>query len=302
MITEQALKGRLQNISRETNLPFNACWKQLLLERFLVRLAHSGHVDKFIFKGGFLLSYLMKLGRETTDLDFLLTRMRAEENELQDKLQQIIAITSDDGFIFGFDSIEPLAQPHMNYPGYRISLTARFAKMKDKIKIDVGVGDVVEPLIQEIQLVHYRGKPIFEKAISLLAYSAETIFAEKLESVISRGPNNSRMKDYHDLILLIRNQKIMEGDHLKSAVGKTFANRNTKVQPIEFEEAALHILQKLWSAYLKGLGNVAHDLALPKDIFFAIQEINLYLSLKHHEFSKVKSSKIRQQLDDFRVL
>ena len=78
MINEQALKDRLQTIAKEKEIPFNACWKQLLLERFLARLSRSSHVNKFIFKGGFLLSYMMKIGRETVDLDFLLTRMNAE--------------------------------------------------------------------------------------------------------------------------------------------------------------------------------------------------------------------------------
>lgn len=41
MINEQALKDRLQTIAKEKGIPFNACWKQLLLERFLARLARS---------------------------------------------------------------------------------------------------------------------------------------------------------------------------------------------------------------------------------------------------------------------
>jgi len=36
MIGLQALKDRLHTIARGKNIPFNACWKQLLLERFLV--------------------------------------------------------------------------------------------------------------------------------------------------------------------------------------------------------------------------------------------------------------------------
>lgn len=70
--------------------------------------------------------------------------------------------------------------------------------MKDKIQIDVGVGDAVEPKNLKIKLFQYRGKPFFEEAISLLVYPIETIFAEKLETVISKGAGNSRMKDYHD--------------------------------------------------------------------------------------------------------
>ena len=76
-MNEQALKDRLQTISKEKNIQFNECWKKLLLERFLFRLSRSTHTKKFIFKGGFLLAYMMEIGRETTDLDFLLTKLVA---------------------------------------------------------------------------------------------------------------------------------------------------------------------------------------------------------------------------------
>lgn len=90
MIGEQALKDRLQTIAKEKGIPFNSCWKQLLLERFLIRLAKSSHADQFIFKGGFLLAYMMRIGRETVDLDFLLTHIQAKKNSLQGICQEII--------------------------------------------------------------------------------------------------------------------------------------------------------------------------------------------------------------------
>src|SRR3990167_10060835 len=113
MINEQALKDRLHTIAKEKEIQFNACWKQLLLERFLARLARSSHANKFIFKGGFLLAYMMKIGRETTDLDFLLTRMKTEKEEIQQVLEEIISIRSEDRFTFSFNRIELLSQPHM---------------------------------------------------------------------------------------------------------------------------------------------------------------------------------------------
>lgn len=81
MINEQALKDRLHTIAKEKDIQFNSCWKKLLLERFLTRLARSSHSNKFIFKGGFLLAYMMKIGRETTDLDFLLMHMKTGKGD-----------------------------------------------------------------------------------------------------------------------------------------------------------------------------------------------------------------------------
>ena len=97
-MNEQALKDRLQAISKEKGIQFNECWKKLLLERFLFRLSRSVHAKKFIFKGGFLLAYLMEIGRETTDLDFLLTRMNASEDEIKQGVTEIIGAGSTDGF------------------------------------------------------------------------------------------------------------------------------------------------------------------------------------------------------------
>lgn len=68
----QALKDRIKVIAKEKDLTPSEVWKQLAFERFLGRLAKSQHHDKFIFKGGLLLSQYIKIGRETVDLDFLM--------------------------------------------------------------------------------------------------------------------------------------------------------------------------------------------------------------------------------------
>ena len=255
-------------------MPFNSCLKQLLLERFLARLGRSAYADKLIFKGGFLLAYMMRIGRETVDLDFLLTRMKAEKASIEEICKEIAAVSLEDGFTFSFAGVELLSQPHMDYPGYRITLNTSFAKMKDKIHIDVGVGDIVEPQHREIKLFQYRGKPFFEDAVSLLVYPVETIFAEKLETVLSKGSKNSRMKDYHDLFLLVHSKGLIESKKLKEAVTKTFKNRGTTLSAIQFDSTGLKSLQQLWAAHLDGLGDIAKDLALPKSIETVIEEIN----------------------------
>lgn len=274
MMNEQALKDRLQTIAKEKEIPFNACWKQLVLERFLARLSRSSHVNKFIFKGGFLLSYMMKIGRETVDLDFLLTRMNAEAKELQEIFDEIASVSLEDGFTFSFDTIEMLSQPHMEYPGYRTTLKVSFAKMKDKIHVDVGIGDVVEPHNREIKLFEYHGKSFFEESISLLVYPIETIFAEKLETVLSKGSKNSRMKDFHDLLLLLRDKSLQNSNKLHENVKKTFDNRGTILKSIQFDESGHKALQQLWTAHLHGLGDIAKELDLPENITEAIAIIN----------------------------
>ncbi len=75
-MNETALKDRLKAIATEKGISFNETWKQFLLERFLARLSQSEHQDRLIFKGGLLLAQYLTIGRETTDADFLLRKLR----------------------------------------------------------------------------------------------------------------------------------------------------------------------------------------------------------------------------------
>lgn len=276
MISEQSLKDKIHTIAKENSVPFNVCWKELLLERFLARLSISTYTSKFIFKGGYLLSYFMEIGRETVDLDFLLTKMNAEKDSLRLIFEEIASIILVDGFLFSLHSIEFLNHPHMEYSGYRIILNASFFKMKDKIQIDVGMGDVVDPLSYEIHLTHCRGKPFFENTISLLVYPPEAIFAEKLETILFKGPSNSRMKDYHDILLLIRNRdNMLNFEKLKNTTLKTFANRRTVFQLIKFDTS---FMERLWTSHLRTLGDHIEKLNLPRKISDVVKEINQYVS------------------------
>lgn len=277
-MNEQALKDRIKTIAREKGIHFNECWKKLLLERFLLRLSRSEHDRKFIFKGGFLLAYMMEIGRETIDLDFLLTRMDANENEIKKAIMEIIAIKSTDGFLFHYQDISPLEHPHMKYPGYRVNLEAKFGCMKDRIHIDIGTGDVVSPIACNLYLIQYHDTPLFESHISLLIYPPETIFAEKLETVISKGSINSRMKDYHDLLLLTRDPCLINFNKLHEAIKQTFHHRDTLFELIDFSEQDLKSLNKLWTAHLKNLGNMSKVMNLPVNIHDVIKEIKEILT------------------------
>lgn len=279
-MNEAALKERLKSVAKEKGITFNECWKQLLLERVLARISESKHKNHLIFKGGYLLSYLMEIGRETTDLDFLLRKIKAESSSIQKMFEEITATDLKDGFTFRFNAIEELSQPHMNYPGFRISLQATLEKMKDQVQIDIGVGDAFEPENRKVKLFRYKGKPMFEGDITLQTYPIETIFAEKFETAVSKGAANSRMKDYHDLLLLSRSGDL-NSKTLADTIEETFKTRNSPiVNQIKFNADEIQALQKLWSAHLRGLGEIAEELELPENIKNVINEINAALKTK----------------------
>jgi len=95
--------------------------------------------------------------------------------------------------------VSELTHPHMGYPGVEVSMMAYFGKTKFKVAIDVGFGDIVDPIEYSIPLIRSSKGGLFEENVTLPCYPKEFIFAEKLETVIHRGSFNSRMKDFHDL-------------------------------------------------------------------------------------------------------
>lgn len=60
---EKSLKSRLRALAKETGRDPADLWQNLILERFLVRLAQSSYRERFILKGAVLLSKYIELGR-----------------------------------------------------------------------------------------------------------------------------------------------------------------------------------------------------------------------------------------------
>lgn len=301
-MNEAALKARLKSIAQEKLKTFNEVWKQLLLERFLARLSGSVYRDQFIFKGGLLLAQYIALGRETTDIDFTMTKMKSEFSTIEQALCDIASVAIDDSFRFEWDSMQILSQPHMEYNGFRATLQAYCGNMKDKIHIDIGVGDMVVPTEKNYQPFEYNGKPLFVGEITMLVYPVESIFSEKLETIISKGSNNSRMKDYHDVMLMIKEPGLLNPVVLAEKLQATFKHRNTKFTiPIKFDDLEVNQLQNLWANHLRGLGDIRKRLDLPDEIIDLLGEINSWLTNLQKTIDAIEQAG-RGQLKSFKTV
>ena len=280
-IIESQLKQKVKKIATDKGCDPQEIYKKLFFERFLVRLANSEVSDKFLFKGGNLLGYCIELGRQTRDLDFLATQIQTKKESIRKAFEKICAIKVDDGFDLQLDKLKPITQNFMLYTGFRVTLLMKVkeGKMKERLQIDVSVEDIVEGETRKITLTNYQGEPLFENSISLKAYSMETVFSEKLETVLSRAENNGRMKDFHDLVIMSREPNLMNKESLKTAIKKTFEHRQTRWKfPILFSDEAYQTLQRYWTKHLKNIGDLAKKKQLPEHIKQAILEINSYLN------------------------
>lgn len=70
-----------------------------------------------------------------------------------------------------------------------------------------------------------------------MAYTIETIIAEKFESIISKNITTTRSKDFYDLYMLMKkhSDKINK-ENLVRAIYNTFSKRKTKYDVNYFEE------------------------------------------------------------------
>lgn len=277
--TEKAFKAKLRLIAKEKNRDPADIWQNLTLERFLVRLAKSGYSKHFVLKGGILLSKYIEIGRETTDLDFLVQKIKNETDQLRVIFEEIADIDLHDGFSFREIKVKELAHPHMGYLGVEVSMMAYFGKTRFKVQIDIGFGDVVDPVKYAIPLTNSSKGDLFERSVSLSCYPKEFILAEKLETIIYRGSLNSRMKDFHDVYSMITSSIFSPFQDLEVILRRVFEHRETKLAfPIVFTEEELSRMQNLWSEYLRGLRSEQISF-LPKTIADVISKINEWLTL-----------------------
>ena len=198
-MNDMSLKAKIRNIASEKNVSASAVLQNYLISRFLFRLAKSDYQDKFVIKGGMLISSMIGIEqRSTMDLDTTLRYMKLEEDTIREAFSNICSITVDDGIQFVFKSIAPIRDDD-EYGGYRITYNAVLGKINAPMSMDVSTGDVITPSV-----TFHDFTDMFEpdQKIRLLAYPIETVLAEKLETVLSRGVENTRPRDFYDIYML----------------------------------------------------------------------------------------------------
>ncbi len=196
------LKAIVKNVAKEKKISAQLVLQNFMLERFLERVSLSSYRENFIIKGGFLIASMVGLdSRATMDMDATIKGYLVNKETIQKMIEEILAVSVDDNISFEFKSIGEIREGD-EYTGYRAALTANYEKMAVPLKLDITTGDKITP--REIE---YEYKMMLEdRSIRVLAYNLPTILAEKLETVISRGDQNTRPRDYYDIYILTKLQ------------------------------------------------------------------------------------------------
>ncbi|MDS8855662.1 nucleotidyl transferase AbiEii/AbiGii toxin family protein [Streptococcus pneumoniae] len=219
------LTALCHNISKQTGLTFNSVMIYYFLEVILKKLSRSSYADHYIFKGGFLLSNIIGVeSRSTVDIDFLFHKQTLSEENVQQQLEEILSEVKNN-IQFSIQSITTIKESD-NYGGYRATILCQLENIKQIIHLDIATGDVVTP-----QPITYDYKAIFnDENFPIIAYTIETVLAEKLQTIYSRSFLNSRSKDFYDIYILSKLKKDdIDLAQLKMACERTFSYRETEL-------------------------------------------------------------------------
>ena len=205
--------------------------QMFFFEHVLMRLEKSKYKDNIILKGGVLLSSIIGEDLRTTkDMDTTLKSLPLNIDSIKNIFDSILSIDINDNVNFEIVSIKDIRLED-EYGGFRINVKGTFDKIRTNFFIEITTGDVITP--REIE---YQYNSIFEdKKINIMAYTVETVIAEKFNSIISRNITSTRAKDFYDVYMLM-NENNINNENLIRAIKNTFNNRNTEYNINKFKE------------------------------------------------------------------
>ncbi|MBU3106960.1 nucleotidyl transferase AbiEii/AbiGii toxin family protein [Clostridium gasigenes] len=264
MITKNAmqLKAFIKNKAIENKISAQLVMQNYMLERLLERISISKYQHNFILKGGFLIAAIVGLdSRATMDLDTTIKGLDLTHDIVRKVFTDICSLKVDDDIEFELLGVVDIRE-HDDYPGMRVSLNANYKPLIVPLSVDITTGDKITP--SEIE---YSFKLLFDdRTIKVMAYNLETILAEKLETVISRGVANTRPRDYYDIYALhnLRNQKYNNAV-LKSALISTATKRHSINNIYNYDKIISDVensvkIQGFWKKYQKDF-NYAREIS-----------------------------------------
>lgn len=269
-----SLKAKLRNLSEKTNITSNYLLQSFMFEGLLRRISVSQYKEKFIIKGGMLLTSIFGVNlRATMDLDATLKGLPLNEDTITKIFAELIEVDVKDDITFEIVGIKEIREEDA-YGGYSINLKANLDNLWTHLIVDITTGDIIT-----YKEVEFDYKTLFDnETINILSYNYETIIAEKYESIISRNIDNSRMKDYYDLYMFVNLKwNDINKDVLYQAIRNTSKKRETTNDIDNSEENIKKIeednhIRNLWVDY-QNKYDYAKDIEF-EDVIVAIKIIS----------------------------
>lgn len=264
---KDSLKAKVSNLAKQTNIPNKYIIQNFMFEALLKKISNSNYKDKFIIKGGLLLSSIFGVNlRSTMDLDTTIKGLPLNKSTITKVITEIINIDLKDNITFEIENIKDIREEDL-YSGYNVNLKADFDGLKTNLMIDITTGDIIT-----YKEVEFKYNTLFDNdTINIMTYNYETIIAEKFESIISRNIDNTRMKDYYDLYMFVNLKwNDINKETLRKAIINTSKNRET-LSYVENANDYINLIENdselklLWNNYQKNY-EYAKDISFEETI------------------------------------
>lgn len=247
-----SLKGKIKNYAKSKSIAAQVILQNYMFERFLARLSMSDYREKFVVKGGMLIAAIVGLDtRSTMDLDTTLRNLPLTEEKIMEAVESVCKISLDDDVIFEVKSIAPIRKDD-RYGGFCVRLDAIYDTIVTPLSIDVSTGDVITP-----DAVEYEFYGIFDEEvrIKLWGYNIESVMAEKVEIILSRGIFNTRPRDFYDVYILGTTQrydkkiflKALEATAIHRGSSEQIVDKTGIIEKLSASEELIH----MWEKYRK---------------------------------------------------
>ena len=291
MINEMSLKAKINNYARKNKIMPQVVMQNYMFERFLDRLSHSNYKDNFVIKGGILIAAIVGLDtRSTMDLDTTIERLSIEEENIQRIINEISQIELNDNVIFDVKSLESIRKNDV-YGGLSVRIDAKYGTIITNLSIDISTGDIITP-----HAVEYEFDCIFEDtSIKVKGYNIETVLAEKIETIISRGVLNTRPRDFYDIYILTNTQRY-DTMIFNEALLETAKHRDTNLLLNEAVSILAEIklsdtLKNNWMKYQRQF-QYARDISFEETVIAIMELINIDRVNDIYDFCDVTTEEV----------
>ena len=140
---KDSLKAKASNLASVTNIPSKYLIQNFMFEALLKRISVSNYKDKFIIKGGLLLSSIFGVNlRSTMDLDTTIKGLPLDKNTIYKVIDEIINIDINDNVKLKIENIKDIREENV-YSGFNVNLKAVFDGLKTNLMIDITTGDII---------------------------------------------------------------------------------------------------------------------------------------------------------------
>lgn len=272
-------KYKMKKFSEKYNLDIQEVYQRFILEEFAQKISHSNYKEKFIIKGGFVVSTILGFEtRMTRDIDATYNSVIYTKNEIATIINEIIDAKYNSIFSYSISNIEK-AQEDDKYSGYIITLSAQLNNTRFYLKLDISNNSLIYP-----EAIQNNLKSLFyDSTINVYSYQVENIIAEKFETTLDRGEFNGRMRDLFDIyfLMLERSQEI-DSKKLVESIIKVSEDRGTISNLSSYQDIKKELKNsKIFKENFKRYKNVQYpqsNVSL-EDIFAVFDDIHDYILL-----------------------